>query len=71
MCCLTGTTSAELGMKKVAYAGQIGLVLELKSSAGLGNAHHYDHFLIVWKLTSKGPKSIMTFIDALLNTGCP
>lgn len=33
------TTSAELGAKVLAYAGQKGLVLELKSSTGLGNAH--------------------------------
>ena len=49
MRCLTETTSAELGRKKVAYAGQVGLVLELKSSAGLGNARQCDNFLIVWK----------------------
>lgn len=34
-----GTTSAELGTKSLANAGQESLVLELKSSADLGNAH--------------------------------
>lgn len=56
---------------RVGEEGQIGLVLELKSSAGLGNARQCDHFLIVWKLTSKGPKSTVIFIEVPLNADCP
>lgn len=66
MRCFTETTNAELE-----HAGQIGLMLELESTAGLGNACQCDHFLIVWKLTSEDPNSTVIFIGAPLNAGCP